>query len=451
MKRLEVSIEDVQHVHSMQFALDLTQPGLMCLVGRNGVGKTTLVRALRNMSNADTFMKTAPPRIVRQGSKITYTVDGHQIVFTYDKGLRSLNCRQPIAESVRNAISVELPIPHGARFSFAKSAAAADDEIRRRLALNEAATPTELIDFLRAIYGTGQYAAMIEVEVKNQKFYAIANQNKTYIREDYLSSGEHFLINLYRAIKSKAKLIVIDEIELSLDAAAQARLAEYLRSFCTRYQCTILFTTHSLAIMRTLQPSELLYLDNNGGNTTATPASYSYAKARLFGFEGWDRYILTEDSVLASFLEFLLAHKCPPFFFSSKVIYVGGGTQVVDLLTRNRVDAFLARPEAVIAVLDGDERGKKHASAAGVHLTPLDHLEKALFELSQADPNFPFKYKPKQFTGAKDFYAYLQQTRAATLSQIHNYLFEHHEAALQPLVDTLTAFLACPKPADIAE
>ena len=39
-------------------------------------------------------------------------------------------------------------------------------------------------------------------------------------REDYLSSGEYFLIRLYRTIMSSARLIVIDEIDISLDAVA---------------------------------------------------------------------------------------------------------------------------------------------------------------------------------------------------------------------------------------
>ncbi len=310
--------------------------------------------------------------------------------------------------------------------------------------------PEELIEFLSAIYDSTQYDTLIEVVVKGQKYYAIAKPDNTYIREDYLSSGEHFLINLYRSIKSEARLIVIDEIDLSLDSAAQAKLAQWLRQFCERYECTMLFTTHSLAIMRTLAPTELFYLDNDGNTASALPASYSYAKARLFGFKGWDRYILTEDAVLAAFLDFLINYKCPRSFFSCKVIYVGGGTQVVDLMTRNAKDGFLARSSDVIAVLDGDERGKRHASRAGVHLIPMDHLEKALLELSLADQDFPFKYVPKKFTSAKDFFVYVQQTRAATLADIHEYLFVQHQAELAPLVDTLTAFLACPVPGSVA-
>ena len=444
MNRLRVSIRNIQHISSMMLDIDLSEHGLHCLVGRNGVGKTTLVRALRNLTNADTFVKTAPPRIFRNDSSITYDIDGTEIVFTYDRALRSLNCRQEIPSEIRKAISAELPIPHGARFNYAKSASVADDEIRMSIALDSYTRPRELIDFLIAVYETGKYSALIEVSAKGQSYYAIAHPDGSYIREDYLSSGEHFLINLYRTIKSEAKLIIIDEIDLSLDAAAQARITGWLRTFCHTYSCTILFTTHSLAVMRTLDASEMNYLDDENSTITITPASYSYVKARLFGFKDWDRYILTEDKALLGFIEFLLAHHCPRSFFSCKIIYIGGGTQVVDLLRRNEADGFLAQPEAVIAVLDGDERGKRHATTTGVHLTPIQNVERALYDLRLNDPNFPFQYSRTEFSSAKDFFRYLQQAGIATAADIYAYVVHSNEDSLKPLIGVLSEFLALP-------
>ena len=47
---------------------------------------------------------------------------------------------------------------------------------------------------------------------------------------------------------SSRKLIVIDEIDISLDAAAQAKLVEQLRLSCQKYAVNIVFTTHSLTL-----------------------------------------------------------------------------------------------------------------------------------------------------------------------------------------------------------
>lgn len=126
MKSLRVSLESIQHVVSLTLDLDLSAPGLICLVGRNGTGKTTLVRALRNLSSADTFIKTATPYAFSPDSRITYIVDGTKVVFEYDRKIRSLNCREAIPFELRSLISAELPMPHGMRFNYFRSASEAD-------------------------------------------------------------------------------------------------------------------------------------------------------------------------------------------------------------------------------------------------------------------------------------------------------------------------------------
>ena len=438
MNSLTVSLNAIQHISSLTYEIDLSNPGLCCLVGRNGAGKTTLVRALRNLSSADTFIKTAGPSIFSDASSITYKIDGKEIIFTYDPAIGSLNCRQAIPKKIRRSISVELPIPYGARFSYAKSASMADGEIRKKIVLGTPTRPNELI------YANEKYDSLIEASVRGKSYYAIVSSSGRYIREDYLSSGEYFLINLYRTIKSATKLIVIDEIDLSLDAAAQAKLAEWLREFCKNYGCKILFTTHSLAVMRTLHASEIFYMEKGNTQVTFTPASYSYVKARLFGFRGWDKYILTEDKTLLGFIEYLLFYQCPGAFFSCKIIYAGGGSQVADLLNRNVIDEFLAVSSNVIAIIDGDQKGMPHASIPNMHLIPIESIEKELYRQKNIDPNFPFRYERVKFTSDKDFFNYLYESNVATIVEIYAYLFSRNEEAFKPLIELLSGFLGHP-------
>lgn len=442
MNSFQVSLESIQHIVSLTLDLDLSVPGLVCLVGRNGTGKTTLVRALRNLSSADTFIKTATPYAFSPCSRITYIVNGVKVVFEYDEKIRSLNCRRVIPLELRSLISAELPMPHGTRFNYFKSASEADLDIRRAIALGNYGTPDELVDFLTAIYGSIRYSSMVEVTAKGKSYYAIVRGDGTYIREDYLSSGEYFLINLYRTIKGSAQLIVIDEIDLSLDAAAQANLATWLRDFCAKYERKILFTTHSLALMRQLEMNELFYVDESQGYISINPTSYSYAKARLFGFSGWDRYILTEDEVLLGFIEAIIKKYCPQTFFRYKIIFIGGGTQVIGLMKRNEQEQFLSSPDNVIAVLDGDQKNVKFVDHPKVYMIPMESVEKAIYAESQADGLFPFKTDKSSFTGAKDFHNYLQQKVIATQKQIFEYLMNRNDAALQEIVGVLRNFLA---------
>jgi ABC-type Mn2+/Zn2+ transport system ATPase subunit len=439
MNHLHVTLESIQHVTSLKFELDLSKPGLVCVVGRNGVGKTTLIRALRNLGNADTFVRTATPYAFSAKSRITYVVDGSTVVFKYDTKIRSLNCKEIIPPKLRGLIAAELPMPHGARFNYFKNASEADLDIRKAIALGKHNPPEELIAFLVTIYGSTRYSNMVEVKVKGKSYYAIVKSDGTYIREDYLSSGEYFLINLYRTIKESAQLIVIDEIDISLDSVAQANLAEWLRKFCGLYNRKIVFTTHSLAVMRQVE-NELFYISESNGEISINPTSYSSAKARLFGFVGWDRYILTEDEVLLGFIEAVIEKFCPRIFFRYKIIFIGGGTQVVGLMKHNEQEQFLSSPDKVISILDGDQKNQKIAAQPGVHVIPIESVEKAIYADRQ-DADFPFRTDRDNFTSPKDFHHYLHQKNIATQKEIFEYLISKNEQALQPLVDVLRNFL----------
>ena len=339
--QFRIEIHKVQHIERLSLELDLSENKLTCLVGRNGVGKTTLVRSIMNLSESDTFLRTAQAGIFSTDSTIRYWVEDKEVTFSFDEHLESLNCRMAIDQEMRELCSVELPIPHGNRFNYFQSVSRADRHIRRQIVLGEYSRPLELIEFLSTIYSSTKFHSLIETEIDSRSYFSILTDEGRYIREDYLSSGEYFFIDLYRMFLGAARLIVIDEIDISLDAVAQVQLLRKLREFCTKYSCNVLFTTHSLAMMRTLDESELFHMEQCGAATTVKPVSYSFLKSLLFGFSGSDRYILTEDRVLKDFLETFIRRFCREVFFTFNIIYIGGGSQVVDLLARNRSEHFL--------------------------------------------------------------------------------------------------------------
>jgi ABC-type dipeptide/oligopeptide/nickel transport system ATPase subunit len=440
-----IRIDRVQHVERLLLELNLAQNKVTCIVGKNGVGKTTLIRAIRNLSKADTFLRTASPDIFSAESHISYHVDGTDIRFDYDSNIRTLNCRTPIPETIRSLCVAELPMPHGERFHSFPVISEADADIRRQIILEEYRRPEELIEFLTDIYSSDKFESLVETVVRGHSYYSILRGDNRYVREDYLSSGEYFLINLYRTIKGGARLIAIDEIDLSLDAAAQVHLLRRLRRFCEQYRCNVLFTTHSLAMMRMLTPSELLYMDRRETGIEFVPASYSYIKTLLFGFTGWDRYILTEDAVLHDFIEAIIQRYCANAFYRYKVIYVGGGPQVSDLLRRNEAEGFLSEAENVIAVLDGDLKGQAFANHPRIHFLPIDSVEKALFQC-YSENDFPYRYPGRRaFTSPKELFNALQSASVMSRAQIYSYLIKRNDQSLVQLVATLNSFLSRPQ------
>ena len=254
----QVEVSDVRPIRALTFSLDLDRNAPLCIVGRNGAGKTTLAKAIMNFTLADTFQRTTSAGALRATSVVRYTLDGASFEFTYDPAVSTLSTRRPVPESLRSLIAVELPIPHGQRFRSFHELSEADADIRRAIVLDHDTRPDAMIGFLTRIYGEARFEELREVRFSRGAccFYRV--EDDRYVREDYFSSGEFFLVNLYRRLQSGPRLIFIDEIDISLDAAAQARLVEELRRLCTEFSVNVVFTSHSLALMQTLRAGELL-------------------------------------------------------------------------------------------------------------------------------------------------------------------------------------------------
>ncbi|KWC29181.1 hypothetical protein WL48_25750 [Burkholderia ubonensis] len=141
-----------------------------------------------------------------------------------------------------------------------------------------------------------------------------------------------------------------------------------------------LFTTHSLAIMGTLRADELHYIESEDGVLNIQPVSFNYAKSLLFGFSGWDKYILTEDDVLENFIEFSIKRYLPRTFYKYKIIFIGGGANTVKLMDRNSDQHFFSTGDNVISVLDGDQRGLRYArDRRDIEFLPWESIEKQIF------------------------------------------------------------------------
>lgn len=385
--RFQVELGNVRPVKALTFNVDLDRNAPLCIVGRNGAGKTTLAKAIMNFALADTFRRTTSDGALRDSSFVRYALDDDAFEFTYDPAVGTLNTRQPVPESLRSLIAVELPIPHGQRFSYFHALSEADAEIRRAIILDHDVRPEALIGFLTRIYGEQRFDGLREVNFSRGTCCFYRTEDDRYVREDYFSSGEFFLVNLFRRVQSGPRLIFIDEIDISLDAAAQARLVGELRTLCTEFSVNVVFTSHSLALMQTLHAGELLYLEADGGKSTLEERSFAFVKSLMFGFRGWDRYILVEDEAAHLVVRHLIDRHCKPAYYSHFIIEVGGAGQVISLLQRNRTHGFLAPADAVIAILDGDQAETGHAEEPCTHCMPLRTLESA-FEAVYDKPDF---------------------------------------------------------------
>lgn len=442
--RFRLEVESVRPIKNLVFEVDLSRHGLRCIVGKNGAGKTTLAKAIMNLALADTFVRTSSDGIFDANSTIRYSVGDEEYVFTYDQALRSITTRKLVSDLHKAVVSVELPAPHGQRFTFFRTLADQDDAIRQAVVLNQYEKPTALIEFLSAIYQDNRFDDLVQVRFRRGFCCCFVKPDKRYIREDYFSSGEYFLINLYRKVTHGTPLVVIDEIDVSLDASTQARLAEQLRKLCGQHKSTVVFTSHSLALMQTLEPGELFYLDRDEatGTTSLAPMSFNGVKSLLFQFKGFDRYILTEDEVLKQFLEYAIRRYCSPTFYSFQIICLGGQGYVTGLMNRNIKYEFLGPPADVIGVKDGDQVGQKQPKK--IHCIPLPNVEKALWNLYREE-NFACRFVGGELLDYKSLYREFMRSKRLSCEEIFDLLCNRHESEMEEFTKILTDFLCRPK------
>ena len=434
-----LEIENVRPIVSLTIDIDLDCHGLLCIVGKNGSGKTTLAKAMMNLALADIFIRTSTDGIFKNSSTILYRLDEEEYIFSYDAALRSLTTKKLISTQHKELVAVELPAPHGQRFTFFRTLADNDDDIRRAVVLGQYQSPTELIGFLSNIYGDDRFVDLVEVHFSGGVCCCFVQPDQRYIREDYFSSGEYFLINLYRKVSQGTPLVVIDEIDISLDAQTQAQLAKQLRLLCHQHRVKLIFTSHSLALMQTLESHELYYLERTDEfETVLTPMSFNAVKSLMFGFEGWDRYILTEDEVLKRFLDYVIGRYCSPKFFSHRIIHMGGGGQATGFMNRNRDYQFLGPADDVISILDGDLR--RPNPPRGVHYIPFLNVEQALWD-EYRQPGFLHTFVGGELLHSKKLYQRFTSSKKLVPEEIFTILCDRHNTEMNHFAQTLREFL----------
>ncbi|MBE0472447.1 MAG: AAA family ATPase, partial [Methyloprofundus sp.] len=418
---LSIEIVDVQHIERMSAVFDLSDP-VICVVGRNGCGKTTLIRALRNLVQATTFKDTASPYIFSESSRIDYGLDGQVYSYRYDSKIKALDSRQPFSRAPD--FRVELPLPYGDRFNHYQKLGDIDEELRAKIQLGEYQPAQDLMQLYELIYDlepqtVHRFKNLMQIDIKQQTYYFVLLDNQTYIREDYFSSGEYFVLSLFRLAQRKNALIVIDELDISLDAAAQVKLIGLLKPILAQNQSKLLFTTHSLALMKTLHDGELYFMENQAGLATVKPRSYGYIKSVLFGFTGWDRVILVEDTMSRDYLEWLLTGQ--PGLVEYKVIHVGGHSQVVDLFDRARQTNYfnLRKPiQNLMCILDGDVLTEgSYAHRNDIHYLPFPSVEKTAKLMYDAG-EFDFKLHGYE-AGCEPKHVYNEMVKARPYKQPH--------------------------------
>ena len=448
MNSFSITIENIQHIKKLELVLNLEESGLIAIIGKNGVGKTMLFKGIQNLITSNTFAKTSNRYIYQDNSSILYDIDGHAYNYTYNGQIGTLDYKGEVSEDIRKNIYVELPIPFGKRFDQFEKLGQVDGEIRSSIDTKNYVKPDELIELLNYIYNTDRFDSLVEIRVKKEKYYAIPLQDSYYIREDYLSSAEYFIISIYKMIQNECQLIAIDEIDISLDAMAQVRFIEKLRDLSREYGIKFIFSTHSLALIKTLDEKKgdkLYYMELKEGIVSFEEKSYNYIKSLLYGFKDYDRYILTEDKILKEYMEYLLRNE--NIFSKYIILPIGTHDSTVRLMEINVNEKVFEHQNNVCSVLDGDA-AEQYSDREYIYFLPFLSVEKELYKYFNSGDGFiDFnneklrEYNLTTQTSAKILYKRIVDKSIKTQYEIFQFITNKNLDNVNSFRDTLCDFL----------
>ncbi|MCH8533391.1 MAG: ABC transporter ATP-binding protein [Saccharospirillum sp.] len=344
-----------------------------------------------------------------------------------------------------SAITAELPFPFGSRFKQFSLISNYDNEIRTNIAASQYEGASDLVNFLSRVYSDHKLSDLKVTKVGKFNFYFVLLDNDYYIREDHLSSGEYFLIQLYRLITSGASLILIDELDLALDAAAQVKLYNTIKEIVREGSTKVILFSHSLAFMSTVDEGGLYYLENGTDSASLEARSFGYVKSDLYGFIGKDRYIITEDDVLVGFLNFLIRKYISPFF-EYEIIPVGGLPQIETMGRKNDVHQIFGDPSKLIIFVDKDIVGQlKYSGPSKVLHSPVDDIELFIWQNKDKLPahlrDLRFKHAEKEKATAKTFWKKILRSDGVSRDDLFAIVACENEIETDELIGELKAHL----------
>lgn len=444
MMRDSIKIENVKGFSNICIDFDYPESNFIVVTGKNGVGKTTLVKSLSLIKDPSVFQRTSGDKSIDIDSKIEFCLFEHKkITFSYNSQHDSLDTRDSLPDE--RYILSELPIPYGERFKRFSLISSFDSEIRASIASSEYCEADEMIEFLSGVYKSDKFSSLKKVNLGKNDFYIKLKDDDFYIREDHFSSGEFFLIQLYRLIVSDSSLVVIDEVDIALDASAQINLYSALKPLLKKYRTRLIVVSHSLAFMSAVDEGCLYYLEDGENGPTLERRSFGYIKSDLYGFQGRERYILTEDKVLLGFLEYIIKKHITPFF-QYEIIPVGGQPQIDSIAERNDKYSIFGDSDKVVIFIDKDISDKiKYRGPSKVFFSPVDDIEVYLWRNRESFLSDvvlkPFKEADKEKKTAKTYWDKILSSKSKTTDDLYEIIENNFKEDLGNIVCLIKAHL----------
>ncbi len=396
---ISVKIHNIKGIDDFAFQIP-SENGLYALTGENGTGKSTIISCAAcsffNVTLEDYFGKP------RENSEIEFKYG------TYHRSIKSENGEWMEPEGNLNITGFfEGSIVFGNRFKDVDYSLLKTFSNMEKNKLQKASTfiienlgkiLRDDKDYYSNLYILENKKILKELNLKRPIFFI--EKNNIMVSQLNMSTGENLLLTIlysielriHRKVYGKSPtFIYLDEIELALHSSSLRRLISFFKEISNKKNFMILFSTHSIDILRQLPPSNIYYLQlyHDGSLDLINPCYPAYAARSLEASTyGFDFLFLVEDILAKQIVERIIQEKR---LLSNKRVLVQpiGGWHQVLRYAYDIINTHMVSPITKIRViLDRDIkpsvasfiRKEKIGFETSPAYLPIKSLEKYLLE-----------------------------------------------------------------------
>jgi energy-coupling factor transporter ATP-binding protein EcfA2 len=381
-----LTIEKLKNIQHLEF--EIPPPGAYLLTGSNGSGKTSLLTCLSRLRNSSAFQRgfrssVHPSLDSHRGASVKYTVDGDSVTYTYvEERWAPLPRRNSGLLGRCGYPEVKYIAADGDRVEPKK-----DEFAPRSVRL----TGQPLRDALNNIFGTKRFDELCYINLNRggqNKAYLIrqTRQGKStlYFSERNFSLGELCVLKLLLSLENtvNGSLVLIDELELAVHPRAQAKLFHHLVKLAEDKNLTIIFSTHSVTLIKTTDRKKILFLESTNGIVVCRKGCYpTFALGQISAGEevAPDCAIYVEDDSAKKCTEAMIQlyrRQANPLIAQPTVVVVplGGFSQILEFM--DKAPQLLPTNTKVMALLDQDVQTEALVS----YTNAQDHYMLGLFQ-----------------------------------------------------------------------